>query len=279
MRQAFTSDHICALLMAGRHADDLCVSECKDGPSQGSTSRRLDLWVMRRSYSKPAMFGYEIKVNRSDFTRDEKWKDYLPLCNQLYFVTPWELVQPHEVPGCAGLLWLSKTGTRFTVKKKADHRDIPPPVGLMTYVLMSRASIKTDYGNTQTREERIAALQRWLASKKDSKELGREIATRIRTEMRIQEAKQNQLSRQIEELERVRDFWTKTLGCKPDDLASAYTYQIERANAAKRDNLRALIDPAVVEELRQAVAALRGFDTLTASLERALKSIITRENT
>ena len=75
-------------LIESRHSGDLVVAECKDGPTHYARHRRLDAWVMRKSWSKPALYGYEIKVSRQDFLKDDKWPDYLPMCNELYFVCP-----------------------------------------------------------------------------------------------------------------------------------------------------------------------------------------------
>ena len=72
-------------LLDVRHGRDVFVPECKGGPTWGGGHRRLDAWAMRRSYTKPCVWGYEIKISRSDFFADEKWPGYLPFCNQFYF--------------------------------------------------------------------------------------------------------------------------------------------------------------------------------------------------
>ena len=135
------ANQVVNLLCAGRHQGDLCVVECKDGPTTTAKHRRFDLWVMKRSYSRPCYTGYEVKVSRADFLNDEKWPDYLPNCNQFYFATPWGLVQPDEVPSGCGLIWVSKNLTQCYVKKKAPHRAIEEPVSLMKYILMSRTNV------------------------------------------------------------------------------------------------------------------------------------------
>lgn len=123
--------------MSTRHKDDLCVPECKTGPSMGTNHRRFDLWTMARSYSPLTFYGYEIKISRADYPQDKKWQDYLPYCNQFYWVTPWGMVKPEETPGECGLIWCSQNLTRTYVKKKAAHRKIDAPaklIGLHSYV-------------------------------------------------------------------------------------------------------------------------------------------------
>src|SRR5690242_5105664 len=105
-------------LLAAKHAEDVLVPECKDGPTQGGSHRRMDAWVMSKSWANPCVTGYEIKVSRSDFLGDEKWRTYLPLCNEFYFVAPSGIIEPDELPPEAGLLCVSSTGTVLFRKKK-----------------------------------------------------------------------------------------------------------------------------------------------------------------
>ena len=74
--------------LKAKHTDDVFVAECKNGPTHTASHRRLDAWVMKKSWSPITMLGYEIKQSRSDFLQDNKWQAYLPCCHQLYFVCP-----------------------------------------------------------------------------------------------------------------------------------------------------------------------------------------------
>lgn len=146
-------------LLERRHTKDVFVAECKDGPSMYGSHSRLDAWALRRSYTQPCMSGYEIKVRRADFMGDDKWQSYLPMCNELWWVTPWGLVEPAEVPGDCGLLWATRTGTQLRLKKKAAHREIETPIDVLLYVLISRASIsRTDLDMTRDNAEHWAEL-------------------------------------------------------------------------------------------------------------------------
>jgi DNA repair protein MmcB-like len=147
-------------LLAAKHSEDVFVPECKDGPSAGTTHFRVDAWAMRRSWSQPTTYGYEIKVTRSDFVRDDKWHAYLGLCSQFYFVCPDNLIQPQELPPEAGLYWVSKTGARLWLKKKAQHRnDVQVPESLFRYILMCRSKI---VGEFLPKEGPGAYWKRWL---------------------------------------------------------------------------------------------------------------------
>ncbi len=128
--------------LKNRHWKDVFISECKTGPTWFNHNlRKLDAWVMPRSYTNFTTIGYEIKISKSDFKRDCKWLEYLPYCHQFYFVCPWGLIQPDEVNGDAGLCWVSKNGKRIYIKKRAAYRDIEIPMDILIHVLMSRVVV------------------------------------------------------------------------------------------------------------------------------------------
>lgn len=68
------------------------------------SGRRLDMLSL--DYMKGCVRGYEIKVSRQDFLTDKKWQEYLPYCNQFYFVVPKGLILPEELPPEIGLIYI-----------------------------------------------------------------------------------------------------------------------------------------------------------------------------
>ena len=173
----FPADHILEMLKL-KHLEDVFVPECKDGGS-GRGYLRLDAWAMKKSWVHPLSIGYEIKVSRSDFVNDEKWRGYLPYCNEFYFVCPSGLIQPEELPDDTGLLWLAKTGTRLFKKKKPAYRkDEPELIELLKYIVMCRSSIKR---NTYVCENnKIEEWQAWLQEKDEKKRIGYNVSKKIR---------------------------------------------------------------------------------------------------
>lgn len=139
--------------LAARHKDDLYVPECKTGPTFTGSHRRLDAWVMARSYSPFRTIGYEIKVSRSDFEQDQKWVEYLGYCHHFYFVCPAGLIKSHELPEDVGLLWMTPSG-RLHDKKRATRRepDADKLRSILVYVLMSRCRVVSlnDFDTTPT---------------------------------------------------------------------------------------------------------------------------------
>lgn len=63
--------------------------------------RRLDVAAIGRT---GRCVGVEIKVSRRDLRRDEKWREYIPYVDLLYFaVPPW--IPAAEVPRPAGVIY------------------------------------------------------------------------------------------------------------------------------------------------------------------------------
>jgi hypothetical protein len=111
-------------LLADRHAKDVFIPQCKDGPTTGGLSI-MDGWAMNRSWSRLTFWGYEIKVSKQDFIHDEKWHTYLPYCNQLYFVCPKGVISVESVPDGVGLIYALPR--HLKIVKKAAHRGRNPP--------------------------------------------------------------------------------------------------------------------------------------------------------
>ena len=145
-----SAKHILGLL-AKRHCDDVFIPECKNGPtwrkvSRGQITYRMDAWVLKRSWAQPCTTGYEIKVSRSDFLQDKKWKKYLPLCNKFFFVCPDDtIIRKDELPKYVGLIYLTKDCTSLRAVKRAVYRDVVLPDNLWRYIVMCRSEISNTY--------------------------------------------------------------------------------------------------------------------------------------
>lgn len=210
-------------LLLKRHADDIAVPECKNGPTWSAIGavRKFDLWVLRRSYSKPMTWIYEVKVSRQDFLRDDKWQQYLLYCTDFYFVAPAGIISPDEVPEQAGLLLTSKNGTRLYCKKKAPHRDIEIPLSVYIYILMSRTKIVNGY-DRESKIDKATYWRLWLAEKKEKQELGYNVSKRIRQlydeNVTLAKARQARLDLKIEKLEKTKQI-LKEIGFDEKDLS------------------------------------------------------------
>ena len=207
-------------LLAAKHSEDVFVPECKNGPSvTGPGHRRMDAWAMRKSWTQPMVWAYEVKVSRSDFLRDDKWHDYLECCNQLYFVCPSKLISPEEVPAEVGLMWASSTGSRLFVKKKAQTRTGTIREDVFRYILMSRATIGREY-----RDNAREYWEKWLEHERLDYEFGSRVSAKIRqridSEIKKVSAENVAIKKQIAELEYLRDRMIE-LGLDPG-ISSEY---------------------------------------------------------
>jgi hypothetical protein len=168
-----------------RHSKGLVVTECKDGPTQTGTHVRLDVWAMARSWAHPCLDGYEVKVSRGDFLRDQKMHNYLRLCNRLWVACPRRMIAPGELPQEIGLIYVTPGAARVQVAKRAPFRQIDPPVDLLNYVLMCRARIEREYVEpSRTREERLAFWREWLAGKREMRDVAFRVSSSLREQIR-----------------------------------------------------------------------------------------------
>lgn len=157
-------------LLVDRHSGEVVTKEALLGPSG---SQRFDVWAMEPSWVRTRVCGYEVKISRSDFTGDKKWKNYLEYCTEFYFVCPANIIRPEELPPEVGLLWTTSTGSRVYQKKPASPHDIgEEELNLMLrHVLMWRYSSRVSPG---------AEARDWLRKKKEGEALNWKMRGRIR---------------------------------------------------------------------------------------------------
>jgi hypothetical protein len=192
--------------LAVKHAADVFVPECKDGPSAGSSHFRMDAWAMLKSWSNWKSWGYEVKVSRSDYQQDKKWTAYLPYCNEFYFVCPAKMLQPSEVPDPAGLMWVSSTGNRILTKKKAAFRSVVIPEEVYRYILMSRAKITRHWCDANdSRESRMDRWREALAANDEGKKIGRLVKGAIAERQALLECENLKLQARIRHIQEFKD--------------------------------------------------------------------------
>lgn len=269
----FTAREVIALL-AERHKADVFVPECKDGPTWAANHFRLDAWAMARSWSNPVVSGYEVKVSRSDFLRDDKWQAYLACCNQLYFVCPHGLIKPEEVSEQVGLIYIATTGTRLFVKKKAHYRDVEIPEPVWRYIVMNRAQIVHGAAlvngrpsGGQTREDRMAYWREWLAEKEQAQGLGYRVSEAVRSHVEAVEEENRRLNLLHARYDRMRETLV-SLGFDPEK---------ERINdqrlRERLEQLQKIVTPdrikrvrAVAQEMEKAAAELEALTVVEPNL-------------
>ncbi len=219
-------------LLTDRHSKDLCIPECKTGPTiYASACPRLDLVAIPRSWAHPYVYGYEIKVSRGDFIQDTKWTSYLDYCTDFYFVATPGVIDKSEVSPEAGLLVTSKNGKRLFTVKKAPTRDVEIPRDLFWYILICRSMI-TKYDIPDSAISCNSEYwKKWIEQRDENKAIGHTVSKKIREiiNMRIDRVeKENQaLQRAMDDLKDIRQF-VLGLGFSEKDILCGIQWQARR---------------------------------------------------
>jgi len=254
-------------MLAQRHAKDVFVPECKDGPTWRGEHLRLDAWAMSRSWSHLCFYGYEIKRSRADFLRDQKWHAYLPLCNEFWFVTSQPgVIDPSELPPECGLLVAASTGTRLLTKKAAPRRQVEPPLILLCYVLMCRADIKARAFLQQEEPANLDYWKSWLSNKEESREIGRRVGQALRQRYNKEVLDVQTKNRLLEsENAKAREIMRVAKELGVDQWWGAQDLQ------RKIQTLKAPAPPVTPERLQQLDDALRTLQALRGDLRGDLR--------
>ncbi|MCL2563122.1 MAG: MmcB family DNA repair protein [Oscillospiraceae bacterium] len=174
--------------LARRHKKDMFFTEVKDGPTHSVRHHsKIDALSISLSWLNFSIIGYEIKVSRSDFLRDEKWRAYLPMCNQLYFAVAPGVCDPAEVPDVCGLVTMTAKGG-LRIVRKAPWREIDEPVNMYKYLMFTYLGANPS-GSRMTRAEditradRLAMWRDYLDDKETMREIGRRVGGKFSREM------------------------------------------------------------------------------------------------
>lgn len=104
-------------------------------------SARPDVFAMAPTYNEEKMnpVVYEVKVSRSDFLSDinkpEKRAAYQGICEQMYYVSPPNIIKLDEVPLECGLIHEIKNGEFKVIKKIKKRKVTIPPKHFMNLIL------------------------------------------------------------------------------------------------------------------------------------------------
>ena len=105
---------------------------------RGTKGYILDGFAISQAYRNMKTIGYEVKVSRSDFLRDDKWQNYLPVCNTFYFVSPPDVIHKDDLPEGIGLYHC--IDDRIVIVKKARRREFDKDdlFEVLQYIALSR---------------------------------------------------------------------------------------------------------------------------------------------
>lgn len=154
------------------------ITECKTCSTYFPDPQGLlkfDGLAIKKSYTKPCITGYEIKVSRGDFLQDAKWHLYLQYCNEFYFVVPKGLITKEELPDNVGLIYYYPDSGNLRKKKKALYREIDEPVGVYKYIIFSRL----EKDRIPFYENRAEYAKDYLEDKSEKRRLGKAFGSNL----------------------------------------------------------------------------------------------------
>ncbi len=176
------------------------ITECKTCSTYFPDPQGLlkfDGLAITKSYTKPNIIGYEIKVSRSDFKQDNKWHLYLQYCNEFYFVVPTGLVKKEELPDNVGLIYYNPDTKALRTIKKAQYRLIDKPVGVYEYIIFSRL----DEDRIPFYNDRKEYCTDYLNNEVDKKYIGERLGTKLAKDLQEATKRLHTLERSEKELE------------------------------------------------------------------------------
>jgi hypothetical protein len=220
-------------LLRQRHVGDLYVPECNAG-SAFAGCRRLDAWVLKTTWSPMTTIGYEVKVSRGDWMRDNKAHEYRDFCHQFFFVAPVGVILPQEVPEGCGLI---VAGARLLTKVKAEYRPPDPEKlnRLLVYVLMSRTKMRST--GDLTLEAPLDYWRAWLKASHEAGDVGRSVSKALREESRAMKAAIRDAEEKNRNAERMYAE-IRRFGIDPEHGHSEWSAsrEVQRAIVGDRDN-------------------------------------------
>lgn len=191
-------------LLEKRHDEDVFYTEVSISYGQ----RRMDAWAMKKSWAKPLVVAYEVKVSRSDFLNDHKLQEYIEYCNEMYLVCPAGVCEANELPEGFGLLVVASTGNRLMTKKKAPYREVEIEEQFYRGLLMSKADCK--YGVMSPIENemkrRVGIVQDYtdyVEGRKQLASLGRDVLEKVKA----MDEENKKLSRENKFLQEVKEIY------------------------------------------------------------------------
>lgn len=176
------------------------ITECKTCSTYFPDPQGLlkfDGLAITKSYTKPNIIGYEIKVSRSDFKQDSKWHLYLQYCNEFYFVVPTGLVKKEELPDNVGLIYYNPDTKALRTVKKAQYRLIDKPVGVYEYIIFSRL----DEDRIPFYNDKKEYCKDYLKDEIDRKYIGERLGTKLAMELQQAHKRLHTLEHSEKELE------------------------------------------------------------------------------
>lgn len=183
----------------GGKLKDAFFTEVKNGSSWYTDNLlKLDAVAFKKSWKNPCITGYEVKVDRQDFLRDDKWAGYLKYCHRFYFACPAGLIAPEELPDEVGLIYYNPEKDCIRTKRRAAFRVIEMPWEMLYYLIIARLdSDKHPFFSSQR-----DYLEAWVKDKAERRNLAYQVKTKLVKQL---DQAQKEADRLKDKVERMKD--------------------------------------------------------------------------
>ena len=169
--------------LAEYHAKDFFMTECKNGSTYFAPPQGLLIFdgiAISKSWTRPRIRIYEVKVSRGDFRQDGKWHLYKQYCHEFCFACPKGLIKKEELPDDVGLVYYNPETKTVRQAKKPLYRAVEYDANMLMYIIMNR--IDNDrlpfYEN-----DRAAYARAYLQEKADKRYIGYTLRSKMAMEM------------------------------------------------------------------------------------------------
>lgn len=229
--------------LAKRHTKDVFITEVKNGPTWFASHLRLDAVAIKKSWRHPCFTAYEVKVDRNDFLRDEKWPLYRQYCHRLFFACPDGLIAPEELPEDIGLIYYDPEKDSLHTKRQALFRDIEIPWEMLYYIIMCREdSDRHPFFSTQ-RE----FLEAWVQDKEERIRLAYKVNDKIWKTIDELKEKVWRLQEKVKSLQNELELFERVKAILERYGISTYSWHIEKELEAA---LNSGLSPQLLRSLR-----------------------------
>lgn len=237
-----------------RHTKDFYATEVKTGESWGNNYLQFDAYAIKKSWVNLKYTGYEIKVARGDFKQDDKWRGYLPFCNEFYWVCPKDLIKADEIEEECGLIYVYPETFVMRTVKKAKYREIKPPVTLLLYLIMWQV----ENPKFPFFDDKLDYFKYWLLRKDFSKDLGYQVSKTFRK--KLNEIKQIE-DKNKEYKEQLYDYYKIIALLKKHDINYSYF-----TNHIDLEDLERRLCGSVPKDINRYISDIqRGLENLKSS--------------
>jgi len=168
--------------LANKHYQEFFMTEVKNGPTYNPQAQGLlifDAMAIYKSWSRPRIVIYEVKVSRGDFLQDGKWHLYKQYCHEFNFVVPTGLIKKDELPDDVGLMYYSPETKTIRTVKKPLWRNIEINASMLMYIIMN----KIDSDRIPFFSNRAEYFKTYIENRQYRKTIGRELGTKMAREI------------------------------------------------------------------------------------------------